>query len=98
MKWAYFGIGRRSKLSFSQKNQVFKPEEGTRVWDLNFQRNRLSSLKSELMHELHRRNKVLNVFFPGSFPSNESLEIPVVRFPVTCARETLINEWCIPMD
>jgi hypothetical protein len=48
-----------------------------------------------------QQGKVVELFpsyFTSSFPSSESLEFPVVRFLVTCARETLINEWCSLMD
>jgi hypothetical protein len=54
---------------------------------------RLSGLKSALLCELH---KVVAGYFTDIFPSSESLEFPVVRFLVTCARETLINKWNIP--
>ena len=33
------------------------------------------------------------VVVAGSFPGNEFLEFPVEIFLVTCAKETLINEW-----
>jgi hypothetical protein len=39
---------------------------------------------------------LLLFFFLVVFLAVSSLEFPVVRFLVTCARETLINEWDAP--
>jgi hypothetical protein len=42
---------------------------------------------------LHWSNKLVVVVFLVVFLAVSSLEFPVVRFLVTYARETLINEW-----
>jgi hypothetical protein len=66
--------------------------------EFHCQRTRLSSLKSELLCDLHYSSNVVVDYFLVVVPSSESLEIPIVRFLVTCARETLINEWSISME
>jgi hypothetical protein len=50
-------------------------------------------MKSELLGELHCNNKSLLMFVGKFFIEASSLEFPAERFLVTCARETLINEW-----
>jgi hypothetical protein len=52
----------------------------------------LPGLKSELLCELHYDNKCLLLFLLVVFLAVSSLEFPTKRFPVICARETLINE------
>jgi hypothetical protein len=46
-------------------------------------------------YKLH--NKTAS-YFLVVLPNSESLEFPVLRFPMTRVRDILINEWCIPMD
>jgi hypothetical protein len=76
-----FGVGETMEGKFWN---VFGAED---------QRSIFSCLNNGLLCEFHCKNKLLLLFFVVVFLALSSLEFPNSDIPVTCARETLINEW-----